>query len=51
VFGGRVPTEPRGMMEKAMVEGVPEQFRERGDWDAIRAWAAEIARDLTPIRS
>jgi menaquinone-dependent protoporphyrinogen oxidase len=51
VFGGRVPTEPRGLMEKAMAEGVPEQFRDRRDWDAIRAWAAEIAHELTPIRS
>lgn len=39
------------MMEKAMAEGVPGQFRDRRDRDAIRAWAAEIARDLTPIRS
>jgi len=51
VFGGRVPTEPRGLMEKAMAEGVPEQFRDRRDWDAIRAWAAEIAHELAPIRS
>jgi menaquinone-dependent protoporphyrinogen oxidase len=51
VFGGRVPKEPRGLMEKAMAEGVPEQFRDRRDWDAIRAWAAEIAHELTPVRS
>jgi menaquinone-dependent protoporphyrinogen oxidase len=51
VFGGRVPTEPRGLMEKAMAEGVPKQFRDRRDWDAIRAWAAEIAHELAPIRS
>ena len=51
VFGGRVPAEPRGMMEKAMAEGVPEQFRDRRDWDEIRAWAAQIAQQLVPIRS
>ncbi len=51
VFGGRVPLEPRGMMEKAMAEGVPEQFRDRRDWDGIRAWAAEIAHQLAPVRS
>jgi menaquinone-dependent protoporphyrinogen oxidase len=51
VFGGRVPTEPRGLMEKAMAEGIPEQFRDRRDWNAIRAWAAEIAHELAPIRS
>jgi menaquinone-dependent protoporphyrinogen oxidase len=51
VFGGRVPTEPRGLMEKAMAEGVPEQFRDRRDWEAIRAWATEIAHELAPIRS
>ena len=51
VFGGRVPAEPRGMMEKAMAEGVPEQFRDRRDWDEIRSWATEIARQLVPIRS
>jgi menaquinone-dependent protoporphyrinogen oxidase len=51
VFGGRVPLEPRGMMEKAMAEGVPEQFRDRRDWDEIRAWAQQIAQQLVPIRS
>lgn len=51
VFGGRVPLEPRGMMEKAMAEGIPEQFRDRRDWDEIRAWAQQIAHQLVPIRS
>ena len=51
VFGGRVPAEPRGMMEKAMAEGIPEQFRDRRDWDEIRAWAAQISHQLAPIRS
>src|SRR6476469_4113831 len=51
VCGGRVPAEPRGMMEKAMAEGVPEQFRDRRDWDEIRAWARQIAADLALVRS
>ena len=51
VFGGRVPAEPRGMMEKAMAEGIPEQFRDRRDWDQIRSWASQIEQQLVPIRS
>ncbi len=51
VFGGRVPLEPRGVMEKAMAEGIPEKFRDRRDWDEIRAWAQQIAHQLVPIRS
>jgi menaquinone-dependent protoporphyrinogen oxidase len=51
VFGGRVPAEPRGLVEKAMAEGIPEQFRDRRDWDRIRAWATEIAQQLVPVRS
>jgi menaquinone-dependent protoporphyrinogen oxidase len=51
VFGGRVPLEPRGMMEKAMAEGISEQFRDRRDWDEIRAWAQQIAHQLAPVRS
>lgn len=51
VFGGRVPAEPKGMMEKAMAEGIPEQFRDRRDWNEIRGWASQIAEQLVPIRS
>jgi menaquinone-dependent protoporphyrinogen oxidase len=51
VFGGRVPAEPRGIMEKAMAEGIPEEFRDRRDWDQIRSWATQIAQQLVPIRS
>jgi menaquinone-dependent protoporphyrinogen oxidase len=50
VFGGRLPAEPRGMMEKAMVEGVPKEFRDRRDWGQIRAWAKQVAGDLAPVR-
>lgn len=51
VFGGRIPAQPRGMMEKAMAEGIPEQFRDRRDWDEIRSWATQIAQQLVLIRS
>lgn len=50
-FGGRVPAEPRGMGEKAMVEGIPKEFRDRRDWDEIRAWAKQVASDLVPVHS
>lgn len=46
VFGGRVPAEPRGMMEKAMADGIPEQYRDRRDWAQIRRWTHEIAVEL-----
>jgi menaquinone-dependent protoporphyrinogen oxidase len=51
VFGGCVPAEPRGMMERAMVEGTPKEFRDRRDWDEIRAWAKQVASDLVPVHS
>jgi len=51
VFGGRVPTEPKGFMEKAMVEGVPKEYRDRRDWDEIRAWAKQIASQLVAVPS
>jgi menaquinone-dependent protoporphyrinogen oxidase len=46
VFGGRLPAEPHGPIEKAMVTGVPVEFRDRRDWDAIRDWATGIASEL-----
>lgn len=51
VFGGCVPTEPRGAMERAMVEGIPREFRDRRDWDEIRTWAKQVASDLVPVLS
>ena len=47
VFGGRLPEEPSGYIEKGMVSGTPEEFRDRRDWDEIRAWADRIADELT----
>lgn len=46
VFGGRVPAQPRGFVERGMVENTPPQWRDRRDWDAIRAWARHISADL-----
>lgn len=46
VFGGRLPAEPHGPMEKAMVTGVPIEFRDRRDWDQIHTWATGIASGL-----
>ncbi|MGE5408168.1 MAG: flavodoxin domain-containing protein [Syntrophothermus sp.] len=46
VFGGRVPTDPKGPIEKAMARNTPAEFRDRRDWDEIRAWARGVAADL-----
>jgi menaquinone-dependent protoporphyrinogen oxidase len=46
VFGGRVPAEPYGFIERGMAENVPPEFRDRRDWDAIRGWAAGVAAEL-----
>jgi menaquinone-dependent protoporphyrinogen oxidase len=51
VFGGCLPAEPQGLMEKAMVEGTPKQFRDRRDWADIRGWASAIASDLVAVPS
>jgi menaquinone-dependent protoporphyrinogen oxidase len=47
VFGGRLPAEPQGFIEKAMVEGTPREYRDRRDWTEIRGWAQRIASELT----
>jgi len=49
VFGGRVPAEPKGFMERAMVEGTPKQYRDRRDWDEIREWAHHVAAELVAV--
>lgn len=46
VFGGRLPAEPRGPIEKAMVQNTPAEYRDRRDWDEIRAWAVSVAAEL-----
>jgi menaquinone-dependent protoporphyrinogen oxidase len=44
VFGGRVPTE--GAAQRAMAKNIPPEYRDRRDWDEIRAWAAGVASEL-----
>jgi len=51
VFGGRVPAEPKGMMERAMAEGTPKEYRDRRNWGQIRAWAKQVASELVPVPS
>lgn len=46
VFGGRMPTDPRGPAQRAMVKNCPPEYRDRRDWDEIRAWAAGVASEL-----
>lgn len=46
VFGGRLPTEPHGFVEQAMVRDTPPETRDMRDWAKIREWAAEIADEL-----
>jgi menaquinone-dependent protoporphyrinogen oxidase len=47
VFGGRLPLEPSGFIEKAMERDTPRELADRRDWDEIRAWAAGIAAAVT----
>jgi menaquinone-dependent protoporphyrinogen oxidase len=46
VFGGRVPAEPRGPIERSMVKNTPEAYRDRRDWDEIHRWAEQVACEL-----
>ena len=46
VFGGCLPAEPHGPIEKAIVASTPPEHRDRRDWDEIRAWTMSIAADL-----
>jgi menaquinone-dependent protoporphyrinogen oxidase len=50
VFGGCLPAQPQGFMERAMVEGTPKEHRDRRDWAEIREWARQIAAELVPAR-
>jgi menaquinone-dependent protoporphyrinogen oxidase len=46
VFGGSLPAEPHGVVQRSMANNMPEEFRDRRDWDEIRAWADGIAAEL-----
>jgi menaquinone-dependent protoporphyrinogen oxidase len=48
VFGGCVPADPHGFVERSMAENTPVEYRDRRDWSEIRAWAAAIAAALQP---
>ncbi|MCU0310959.1 MAG: flavodoxin domain-containing protein [Acidimicrobiales bacterium] len=45
VFGGMVD-EDRGFIRKRMARNMPEEARDRRDWDEIAAWATGIASAL-----
>jgi len=51
VFGGRLPAEPHGFMEKAMVEGTPREYRDRRDWAEVRQWSKQVAEELAAVPS
>jgi menaquinone-dependent protoporphyrinogen oxidase len=46
VFGGRLPVEPSGFMERALVRDTPAEFADLRDWSEIRAWTTGIAAAL-----
>lgn len=47
VFGGQVPTSPRGPIEHAIVKNTPEAYRDRRDWAEIHAWATRVAAEIS----
>lgn len=51
VFGGAMPRDPQGFIEKSMVRNTPEQYRDRRDWAEIRAWADGVAAELAGTAS
>ena len=46
VFGGRIPPQPRGAVERAMAKNTPAEFHDVRDWEAVRSWAQQIAFEL-----
>lgn len=50
VFGGRLPTRPRGPVERGLVKRTPPPYRDRRDWAEIRIWATKIALQLGAAR-
>lgn len=45
VFGGMVDDD-RGLIRKRMARGMPEEARDRRDWDEIAQWASGVAKVL-----
>jgi len=48
VFSGRLAGDDLGLGEKLIVKAVRAPFGDYRDWEAIEAWAAEIAAALRP---
>ena len=46
VFGGSMPADAHGMMQRSMAQNTPPEYRDRRDWEAIRGWADGIAAEL-----
>lgn len=51
VFGGAVPDDPSGLVEKAVVHSVPAADHDARDWTVIRDWASGIAAELASAAS
>jgi menaquinone-dependent protoporphyrinogen oxidase len=51
LFGGCLPAEPQGFVERGMVEGTPKELRDRRDWAQIRDWAHSVAAELAAVPS
>ena len=49
VFGGRLPANPSGPIEKAMVRDTPPDVTDLRDWDQIRDWAKDIATAVASL--
>jgi menaquinone-dependent protoporphyrinogen oxidase len=46
VFGGMVDQD-RGFVRKKMAAGMPEELRDRRDWDQIAAWATQVSAQIS----
>ncbi len=49
VFGGRAPVDPKGPIERTMVENIPPEYRDRRNWEEIRQWAQQVAGEISQI--
>lgn len=46
VFGGRLPADAHGPLERRIVKKTPTVYRDSRDWGEIRLWAARVAADI-----
>ena len=51
VFGGRLPANPRGPIERAMVKNTPPEFHDMRDWSEISSWLERSRRGASRCRS